>query len=1633
MVRKKLNLYYTLFFGLVCPFWIFANEAPVITQIGSTILDFKFDTYNRIYPQNWRFTTQKTFGSELYSSTDGAIVNNGGTPDISLTWSHNNLFKFNGLISGGFSPWSSMDPAYGKGAVLQLDMRYKGNIGAPHVTFSTDNNTILHLDSLMIGHSSFMDVGDSNAWTFTILDEELIEVFNYTTSSIKRHENELVTFNFTGEVGADYILKFDDNGSEHDFGGIKNLKFSQIHTGQNPVPIVLNENQTSVVNVVATDVDSDTLTYSISGGADEAKFSINPSSGMLTFLSPPDFENPTDIGDTAGNNTYVVNITVTDNGLDELTDTQTFLVTVKNINEAPVITSGGELTTLSYIIQENILEISTIKATDEYEDALRYSITGGLDASKFNINPTSGLLKFNSAPNFENPTDTNGDNSYAVIIRASDHDGLYAEKNLIVSISDYSQEDSDNDGLLEETEDTLGLSDLNSDTDGDTLLDLWEVTHDLDPKTDDANLDPDNDELDNLGEFQNNSDPNDPDTDDDGLTDGWEVEKTKTNPSISDSDGNSVIDYMEDTDGDGLPDGWELTHGFDHDSPRGTIVHSVTALKDSYQIDGLENPDLTFFLGNIYRFELDGSTMSNKNFYLSSTDHYDDGQYIGEVFLGTRINSISKFEFEVSDAHPEKLWYREGYSANHSGNISVKLADPDGDPDEDDLINLLEFQFNTNPHKSDTDSDGVPDGEEVHFFGSDPTMRDTDKDGLGDRQEIKQWRTNVNIQDTDNDGISDGMEVARGGDPNEMKEMRFVLVSDSKNPDDDNIPGYNNTGLGYVGESFEMGQYEVTNEQYAKFLNSIAQEDGYHGLYNTKMGTNPNGGITRHGFNSSYTYRVIKGKEKWPVNFVSLWDALRFINWIHNESPTGSQNLQTTESGAYTLLGARPQRVIRNFSARYFLPNMDEWHKAAYYESFPLNRPSQSYWPTATKKAGIRMGISEAGTANGSSATLVNIGWYYYPSPWGTFNQAGNVAEWTETITLDDSRIVKGGSFMSGNLEATTGNPIDPNMEFENIGFRIGRVVEQDKSKTPTLRIDAVLIDNPGNLDDDTIAINNAGIGSVAETFAMGRTEITNSQYTIFLNAVAQTDSFHRLYNTQMQDDINGGIIRSGSNQNDFQYSLKVGMENKSVNFVNIFDAMRFCNWLHNGAHNGSDTESGAYRLHREMDENNLKKTRRNPSARVFIPTEDEWHKAAFFEADPADKPSQSYWNFATNTDTLSPESAVWKASGPQSVGIGSPSSFFTFNQSGNVAEWTESIPSYEDSSRVTRGGSWKSINENELSKTNRKLTPLLTETDSLGFRIAFAYNPLFESPIFRITGNEKPEDISPPVISLYGGNFIELEYGTPYVEPGFDAIDSEEGNLKANVQVSGLVNVFKDGTYLINYNVHDSAGNKAREITRTIKVNLASVPKSDDITPPLITLLGESSVLLEKGDVWLDPGAIAIDEGDGSLTQRISSTGSVDVETTGIYYVRYNVQDFSGNGANEIIRTVRVLEQKEGSNLVQHSMLEIGSDLVYGWRGLGWLGLYYPTQKNWIYHLSHGWLYPKKDGTENYWFYDTELGWFWTGPSHYNEELSWQAEYIYSATHSEWLYYVVQGNRRKFYLYSLSKWIHADGTTFTD
>ena len=176
------------------------------------------------------------------------------------------------------------------------------------------------------------------------------------------------------------------------------------------------ENQTAVTDVNAADPDPNTLTYSIAGGADAARFAIVPSTGVLTFLSAPNFELPTDAG---ANNVYDVVVSVSDgNGG---SDSQAIAATVVNINEfAPVITSDGNGAPAALSRPENSTAVTDVNATDGDGDPLTYSVSGGADAARFTIDPSTGVLTFLVAPDFEVPTDAGLNNVYNVIVSASD-------------------------------------------------------------------------------------------------------------------------------------------------------------------------------------------------------------------------------------------------------------------------------------------------------------------------------------------------------------------------------------------------------------------------------------------------------------------------------------------------------------------------------------------------------------------------------------------------------------------------------------------------------------------------------------------------------------------------------------------------------------------------------------------------------------------------------------------------------------------------------------------------------------------------------------------------------------------------------------------------------------------------------------------------------------------------------------------------------------------------------------------------------------------------------------------------------------------------------------------------------------
>ncbi|WDH36793.1 VCBS domain-containing protein [Pseudomonas chlororaphis] len=197
------------------------------------------------------------------------------------------------------------------------------------------------------------------------------------------------------------------------------------------------ENTTAVTTVVATDVDlpAQTLSYSIVGGADAAKFSIVSGTGALSFISAPNFEAPADSGT---NNVYDVIVRASDG---TLFDDQAIAVTVTGVNDnSPVITSNGGGTTASVNVAENTAAVTTVVATDADlpTQTLSYSIlnTAGTDFGKFSIS-SSGVLTFNSAPDYENPQDiggTDGDNAYVVDVQVADGNGGTDTQTITVNV-----------------------------------------------------------------------------------------------------------------------------------------------------------------------------------------------------------------------------------------------------------------------------------------------------------------------------------------------------------------------------------------------------------------------------------------------------------------------------------------------------------------------------------------------------------------------------------------------------------------------------------------------------------------------------------------------------------------------------------------------------------------------------------------------------------------------------------------------------------------------------------------------------------------------------------------------------------------------------------------------------------------------------------------------------------------------------------------------------------------------------------------------------------------------------------------------------------------------------------------------
>jgi formylglycine-generating enzyme required for sulfatase activity len=298
------------------------------------------------------------------------------------------------------------------------------------------------------------------------------------------------------------------------------------------------------------------------------------------------------------------------------------------------------------------------------------------------------------------------------------------------------------------------------------------------------------------------------------------------------------------------------------------------------------------------------------------------------------------------------------------------------------------------------------------------------------------------------------------------------------------------------------------------------------------------------------------------------------------------------------------------------------------------------------------------------------------------------------------------------------------------------------------LEIDWVTIGDPGNPPDDTVANSRlcvggeSGFGSVAERYRIGRTEITRGQYAEFLNAVASAADPNGLYDIRMVD---GGAGISRTADPPYVYAVAPGNQDLPIGAVGYYDTLRFANWLHNGQPSGpqsdATTEEGAYALHGS----NPTPLTREPDALFFLPSEDEWYKAAFY--DPS---LGAYRLFPTHSD--SPPTLGPPTNAPNSANIGcctsgvgcnvveavcdvtdvgsypaSASPLGTLDQAGNLWEWTEDL--FEPEPNVdptlscpfwyalTRGGAWNR-GQNDPRSTVRTPTAL-DVCCSAGFRMA--------------------------------------------------------------------------------------------------------------------------------------------------------------------------------------------------------------------------------------------------------------------------------------------------------------------------
>lgn len=198
-----------------------------------------------------------------------------------------------------------------------------------------------------------------------------------------------------------------------------------------------NSNLTFTVHLSAVSEQTVTVQYQTLDATATAELDYEPVSGTLTFIPgtrSQSFTIPVWDDDLQGDRFFSVILSNPQNAV--LLDDRGLGI-LKNadfVNTAPLLDVDTNIRILENI--ELVSDLNAIDDRDEEGNGLIYSITGGTDQARLSIDPNAGVLSFITPPDFENPRDSDGDNTYEVAVTVADSESLSDTQIFYISITD---------------------------------------------------------------------------------------------------------------------------------------------------------------------------------------------------------------------------------------------------------------------------------------------------------------------------------------------------------------------------------------------------------------------------------------------------------------------------------------------------------------------------------------------------------------------------------------------------------------------------------------------------------------------------------------------------------------------------------------------------------------------------------------------------------------------------------------------------------------------------------------------------------------------------------------------------------------------------------------------------------------------------------------------------------------------------------------------------------------------------------------------------------------------------------------------------------------------------------------------